>query len=150
MKKKFVVAVSVAASLLGVVVATPAQAAEAPVYFSRINYDSPGSDTRSNVSLNGEWFRLSNSTKKAIQLKDFTVRDTANHIYKFGSYVLNPGKSVTVHTGKGTDGKPAATDRYWGSGAYIWNNTGDTAILRSATGKTINSCTFGKGTATNC
>ncbi|MCY1139131.1 lamin tail domain-containing protein [Actinoplanes sp. Pm04-4] len=150
MKKKFLVGASIAASLLSVAVATPALAAEAPVYFSRIYYDSPGKDTRSNASLNAEWFRLSNSTKKAIQLKGFTVRDAANHVYTFGPYVLNPGKSVTVHTGKGTNGKPAATDRYWGSGNYIWNNTGDTATLRSATGKTINSCKFKKGVATNC
>jgi hypothetical protein len=57
---------------------------------------------------------------------------------------------VTVHTGKGTNGKPGAADRYWGSGNYIWNNTGDTATLRSATGKTINTCKFKKGVATNC
>ncbi|GAA0447002.1 hypothetical protein Ade02nite_85550 [Paractinoplanes deccanensis] len=150
MNKRFLVAASVAASLLGIAVATPAQAAEAPVYFSRIYYDSPGSDTRSNASLNAEWFRLTNSTKKSIQLKNFTVRDAANHVYKFGAYTLAPGKSVTVHTGKGTAGKPSAQDRYWGSGNYIWNNTGDTATLRNPSGKIINSCKFGKGVATNC
>ncbi|MCO8274854.1 lamin tail domain-containing protein [Actinoplanes sp. TRM 88003] len=150
MKKKFLVAASVAASLMGMGFAAPAQAAEAPVYFSRIQYDSPGKDTRSNASLNAEWFRLSNSTKKAIQLKGFTVRDASSHVYTFTAYVLNPGKSVVVRTGKGTNGKPAATDRYWGSGNYVWNNTGDTATLRSATGKVINTCKFKKGTATNC
>ncbi|XVU24574.1 lamin tail domain-containing protein [Actinoplanes sp. CA-054009] len=150
MKKRFFVAAAAAASMLGFAVATPAQAAEAPVYFSRIYYDSPGSDTRSNASLNAEWFRLTNSTKKTIQLKNFTVRDAANHVYKFGAYALAPGKSVVVHTGKGTAGKPSAVDRYWGSGNYIWNNTGDTATLRNPAGKVINTCKFGKGVATNC
>ncbi|MEV4347643.1 lamin tail domain-containing protein [Actinoplanes sp. NPDC049596] len=150
MKKKFFVAAAAAASMLGFAVATPAQAAEAPVYFSRIYYDSPGSDTRSNASLNAEWFRLTNSTKKTIQLQNFTVRDASNHVYKFGAYALLPGNSVTVHTGKGTAGKPAKNDRYWGSGNYIWNNTGDTATLRNPAGKTINTCKFGKGVATNC
>jgi hypothetical protein len=148
--KRFLVSAAVATSLLGIAVATPAQAAEAPVYFSKIYYDSPGSDTRSNASLNAEWFRLTNSTAKTIQLKGFTVRDASNHVYTFGPYALPPRNSVTVHTGKGTAGKPIANDRYWGSGNYIWNNTGDTATLRTPAGKTINSCKFGKGTVTSC
>ena len=150
MRKSVLVALAGSASLLGIAVATPAQAAEAPVYFSRIYYDSPGSDNRSNSSLNAEWFRLTNSTKKGIQLKGFTVRDTSNHVYTFGTYALAPGNSVVVHTGKGTNGKPGAWERYWGSGNYIWNNTGDTATLRTPAGKIINSCKFGKGTVTNC
>ena len=33
-------------------------------------------------------------------------------------------------------------DLYWGSGAYIWNNTGDTATLRTASGSTRDTCTY--------
>ncbi len=38
------------------------------------------------------------------------------------------------------------TDRHWNHSWYIWNNTGDTAILRNQHGTTIGSCTY-KGTA---
>jgi hypothetical protein len=31
---------------------------------------------------------------------------------------------------------------YWGSGNYIWNNTGDTATLRNASGKTLDTCSW--------
>ncbi|HET6529553.1 MAG TPA: lamin tail domain-containing protein [Actinoplanes sp.] len=56
---------------------------------------------------------------------------------------LGAGKRVYLHTGKGTD----AQHRYQGSGNYIWNNTGDTAYLRNAAGKTIDTCTWKSGNA---
>ncbi|MDP3714589.1 MAG: hypothetical protein Q8R60_19150 [Mycobacteriales bacterium] len=30
--------------------------------------------------------------------------------------------------------------RYWGSGAYVWNNDGDAATLRNAAGSTLDTC----------
>jgi hypothetical protein len=64
---------------------------------------------------------------------------------------LKPGARVYVHTGRGTNGKPDGNDVYWGSRAYIWNNTGDTATLKNASGKTIDTCKFGsKGSSTSC
>jgi hypothetical protein len=49
-----------------------------------------------------------------------------------------------VLTGKGTNGKPSSTYRYWGSSGYVWNNSGDTAYLRDATNKSIDSCRWTK------
>ncbi|HEV8529075.1 MAG TPA: hypothetical protein VGS60_16245 [Actinomycetes bacterium] len=42
-------------------------------------------------------------------------------MYKFGTFSLGAGKSVRIHTGTGTN---TSTDRYWNSGAYIWNTPG--------------------------
>ncbi len=62
----------------------------------------------------------------------WTLRDQSNHVYKFGTFKLGPGKSVTVRNGKGTN---TSTTRYWGSSYYIWNNSGgDSATLRTSTG----------------
>jgi hypothetical protein len=49
---------------------------------------------------------------------------------------------VTLRTGKGTN---TSSTRYWGRKGYVWNNTGDTAYLRSSTNKTIDTCGWGKG-----
>ena len=119
------------------------------VQFTRIQYNSPGTDTGSNTSLNNEWFRLTNKTRSTINLKGWTVRDVAKHVYTFSSTVnLAAGKTITVHTGKGTN---TSANRYWGRKGYVWNNGGDTAILRTSAGKTIDSCKWGKGSgATNC
>jgi lamin tail-like protein len=135
---------------------TPKPTAPAPVVprageiqFSKIVYDAPGTDTTSNTSLNGEYFRLTNKGSRTLDLKNWTVRDAAGHSYTFtGSYSLRAGKSVYVHTGKGTNGKPDSTHRYWGRTMHIWNNGGDTAALRSNAGKTIDSCKYGKGGGT--
>jgi Lamin Tail Domain len=125
---------------------TPALAAS-PIKLGRIYYDSPGTDTRTNTSLNAEWFTVRNTGTRTVNLAGWTVRDASSHVYRFGTFYLKAGYSVRVHTGSGTN---TASNRYWGSGNYIWNNTGDTATLRNPAGKTINSCKFGKGTATNC
>ncbi|MEV4704066.1 lamin tail domain-containing protein [Actinoplanes sp. NPDC049316] len=120
----------------------PASAATPSLRFHGAQYDSPGSDTRSNTSLNSEWISLVNSGSRAVNLSGYTVRDKSNHVYKFGNVTIAAnGGRLWLHTGKGTNG---AKDRYWGSGNYIWNNTGDTAYLRNASGKQLDTCTWGK------
>jgi hypothetical protein len=121
-----------------------APAARVVVQFTKIRYDSPGKNTGSNASLNGEWARLTNKGAATVNLLHWTVRDASAHVYTFSSYNLRPGQSVTVFTGKGT----AATGRrYWartGRTGYIWNNGGDTATLRTNAGKTIDTCKWTK------
>jgi hypothetical protein len=135
----------VASSLLAAVsavapqVAFPARAA-CGVSIYEIYYDSPGTDTGSNSSLNGEWIQLRNSCSTGKSLYHWTVRDAAGHIYKFGTYTLGGSKKVKVHTGNGTN---SATDRYWNAGGYVWNNTGpETARLKNAAGTSIDSCSY--------
>jgi Lamin Tail Domain len=120
----------------------PATPAVGSLQFTKIQYDSPGADNRSNTSLNGEWFRVTNKTRSTMALKGWTVRDAANLVYTFGTFNLGAGKSIVVRTGKGSNG---STYRYWGRTGYVWNNTGDTAILRTGAGKTIDTCRWGKG-----
>jgi hypothetical protein len=114
------------------------------VQLTKVVYDSPGKDTGSNTSVNGEYVRLTNRTARTINLRNWTLRDVAGHLYRFtADYPLGAGKNVYVRTGRGTDGKPAG-QRYWGSRSYVWNNSGDTAILRDGTNKTIDSCRWTK------
>jgi hypothetical protein len=128
-----------------------AQAATPKVMITKVYVNTPGSDTpATNTKLNGEYIVIKNTTKSTISLSGWTIRDKAStasgHIYKFASTVkIGAGKSITIHTGKGTN---TSTNRYWGrsgtSGtAYIWNNSGDTAYLRDSAGKTIDTCTWG-------
>lgn len=93
-------------------------------------------------TLNGEYLTLTNTTKSAVSLTGWTVRDAVGHTYTFGSRSLAAGASVVVHTGKGTNGHPHAADSYWGKTAYIWNNGGDTATVRTGAGTAIDSCKY--------
>jgi lamin tail-like protein len=121
-------------------VSGPAAAATPSLRFHGAQYDSPGADTRSAKSLNAEWISLVNSGSKAVNLKGYTIRDASNHVFTFGTTTIAAnGGRVWVHTGKGTK---KAKDVYWGSGNYVWNNTGDTARLRNASGQALDSCSW--------
>jgi hypothetical protein len=109
------------------------------VVIHEIYYNSPGSDDGTNSSLNGEWMQLKNTSSEKISLKDWTVRDTAGHLFTFGTYSIGPNAMVKIHTGRGTGN---ATDRYQGSGTYIWNNDTDKGTLKDAGGKVIDTCSY--------
>jgi Lamin Tail Domain len=128
---------------------TPPPVAPGDVQFSKIVYNSPGADTGSNTSLNGEYVRLTNKTKQTIDLRNWTIRDASGNLYRFSSsHLLGAGKTLYVHTGKGINGRPDSAHRYWGRTGYVWNNSGDTAILRTSSNRTIDSCKWGNGTGT--
>ncbi|GAA4606189.1 hypothetical protein GCM10023195_22040 [Actinoallomurus liliacearum] len=119
--------------------ALPAQAASS-VQIYRVYYDSPGSDNRSNTSLNAEWVQIINRGSTSRSLTGWKLRDRTGYTYTFGSFRLGARKTVYVHTGRGTD---TTKNRYWGRRAYVWNNTGDTAYLRSPSGSLIDKCSWG-------
>jgi len=147
MRRKHVVAIMVAVPLAAGATTVPSFAATTPpVSFTMIQFDSPGSDNRSNSSLNAEWVRLTNNTRSTVQLKGWTVRDKARHVYTFGSYALGAGRRVYVHTGKGRNLTPDAQHVYQQRAAYVWNNDGDTAYLRNAAGAAVDTCSWKAGT----
>ncbi|MFN8082655.1 MAG: lamin tail domain-containing protein [Dermatophilaceae bacterium] len=118
--------------------ATPAPATPA-VMISYIRYDSPGSDTGTNLSLNAEYVIIKNTTTTARVITGWTLRDKTGYTFRFPTFTLKAGASVTVHTGKGT---PSTTHQYYGKTWYVWNNTGDAAYLRNAAGTLVHSCTW--------
>ena len=118
----------------------PAQASPL-LHISKVYVNSPGSDTGTNTSLNGEYIVIKNSASATTYtLTGYTIRDKSAHIYKFPTFRLKPGASVYVHTGSGTN---TGTHLYWRSKAYIWNNSGDAAYLRNSVGTAKDSCSWG-------
>ena len=131
MKLPLLIAATVLAAL-----ATPADAAS-PVLIGKTQYDSPGSDTRTQASLNAEYVTIKNTSTTARVLTGWTLRDASAHVFTFPTFTLPAGRSVIIHTGSGTN---SAGHLYWRSGNYIWNNTGDTATLKTNAGTTVDSC----------
>ncbi|WP_141704499.1 lamin tail domain-containing protein [Planobispora rosea] len=128
------------ASLAAVPLAQPAAAAAPAVQITRLYYDSPGVDRRSNSSLNAEYVTILNTTRRAITLQGWTIRDKTGYAYAFGpDVVLGAGKRLTLRTGQGDDGTSTV---YWNRRQYVWNNDKDTAYLRRADGKLIDSCSY--------
>ncbi len=67
------------------------------------------------------------------------LSDAANHDYTFPTFSLAAGASVRVWVKSGVD---TTTDLYWGSGAAIWNSTGDAATLADSGGELVDSCSY--------
>ncbi|MFF2012498.1 lamin tail domain-containing protein [Streptomyces sp. NPDC058195] len=129
----------------------PASAAshQGGLHLGTIQYDSPGKDNRSNASLNAEWVDIHNNGRTKVQLKGYKLKDNTGYTYTFGSRTVGAGKTVRVHTGKGTN---TSAHVYWNRGSYVWNNTGDKARLIKPSGTLHDSCSWtktGKGTK-NC
>jgi len=90
-------------------------------------------DDREN--LNNEYVVLANAGGKTLDLSGWTVEDEAGATYTFpDGFTLEPDASVTLHTGSGAD---TAEDLYWNSGSPIWNNGGDTVIVRDEQGTIV-------------
>ncbi|MFB6165257.1 MAG: lamin tail domain-containing protein [Haloarculaceae archaeon] len=98
----------------------------------RVRADPAGPD---GDDLNGEYVVLANRGTEPIDLGGWTLSDAAGHTYEFPTGAdLAPGDRLTLHTGSGTDG-PAAF--YWGARTPVWNNDGDTVVVRDATGRAV-------------
>ncbi|MBX0324115.1 lamin tail domain-containing protein [Halomicroarcula sp. F13] len=106
-------------------------ASESGLAVTEIHADAEGDD---NENLNDEYVVLANRGDAPLTLTGWTVADEAGHVYTFRNYTLGPGETVTLHTGRGTDTR---TDRYWGRTGAVWNNGGDTVVVRDADGRLV-------------
>lgn len=108
----------------------------ASVAIIAIDYDPPGRDVAR------EHVVLQNLSKKPVDLTGWTLWDIAPvrpHVFTFPSFSLQSGGQVRVWTKAGMD-DPA--NLFWKRNAAIWNNRGDTAILRDADGTEVGRFTY--------
>ncbi|MFF8264178.1 lamin tail domain-containing protein [Streptomyces virginiae] len=70
---------------------------------SRVQADRPGRDDRSNRSLNAEWVEITNTTRDAINLRGWTLRDSVSNRYRFDNVRLAGRATIRIHTGNGRD-----------------------------------------------
>lgn len=99
---------------------------------AEIHEDAAGHD---GDNLNDEYVVLANRGDAPLDVSGWTVADEAGHEYAFpAGTTVDPGATVTVHTGSGTDSR---TDVYWGAGSPVWNNDGDAVTVRTANGSLV-------------
>jgi len=96
-----------------------------------VRADATGND---NDNLNDEYVTLTNTGSDSLTLDGWTVTDAAGHEYGFEELTLEPGASLRLHTGSGTD---RDGHRYWGASGAIWNNGGDTVTVTAANGTVV-------------
>jgi hypothetical protein len=93
----------------------------------------------SGPSARTRWVKLRNRTSHRVGLDGWTLRDTAHHVYHFVGYSLRAHGTVRVHTGSGRD---TQRNLFQDRRAYVWNNDGDTAILRGPAGNVRDRCSY--------
>lgn len=114
----------------------PSLITQAKIKIVNINADASGND---NENKNGEWVEINNRGESSVSMTNWTLKDEANHVYTFADFTLAPDKSVFIYSGCDIDTQEKL---YWQcpEGEYaIWNNTGDTAFLRDASGNLVDS-----------
>ena len=113
-----------------------------PFRIAKIHYDQ-GS------TLNSEYLVVKNVTGHKRSLTGWRIVDPNDgQRYRFPTTFVPAGSTVTLHTGHGRN---RSGQRYWGQDAPVWNNDGDTAVLKKPSGVTADRCTYdgtGGGTAT--
>ncbi|MET7368137.1 lamin tail domain-containing protein [Streptomyces sp. NPDC005566] len=115
----------------------PAQ--RSAVVLGKIQHDSPGRDNASNRSLNAEWVTVTNTGRRAVNLRGWTLTDESHRSYRFDLRL--PGRSsVRVHTGVGRDTRH---DVYQDRRNYVWDAR-DTATLRDNRGHKVDSKSWGR------
>jgi len=93
----------------------------------RVHADARGDEA---TNLNDEYVVFRNAGDRTIDISGWVVSDEADHRYAFPAGTeLAPGETLTLHTGRGTDGDG---DYYWNADAPVWNNAGDTVFVRDA------------------
>jgi micrococcal nuclease len=98
----------------------------------QIHEDAEG---RERDNLNDEYVVFENTGSSTLDLSGWTVSDEADHIYYFpDGFSLGAGETVTLRTGSGTD---TSSELYWGEGAPVWNNGGDTVVVQDESGSTV-------------
>ena len=105
-----------------------------------IHFDAAGID---DINLNDEWIEITSSCPNVLSLSGWLLKDSsAQNNYVFSDISLDPGKSLKLHSGCGTN---SVSDIYWQCPQKqhaIWNNTGDEAMLFDSHGKLLSDYSY--------
>ncbi|MDQ1024817.1 hypothetical protein QF035_002399 [Streptomyces umbrinus] len=83
---------------------------------------------------------LTNTTRRAVNLDCWTLKDEDGRTYTFNHYRLDGRATVRIYTGRGRD---TDTDLYQDRRHYVWDNRSDTATLRNDRGRFIDDESWG-------
>ncbi len=104
---------------------------------THLQADAPGSDAE---NPNGEWVEIADQGSQPVQMRGYTLKDQANHIYTFGDFTVASGAAFRLYSGQGQN---SPTALYWGLvGDSVWNNNTDTAFLRDTQGALVDVFTY--------
>ncbi|MFQ6141526.1 lamin tail domain-containing protein [Streptomyces seoulensis] len=144
--RRLTAAAAVAGALVGMATLPASAADHTPrshrqgVMISGLHLDNETRAHRSNRSLNNEWVTIGNDSRRDVNLNGWTLSDRQGHTYTFRHYRLAGHATVRVHTGYGHDTR---TDLYQDRRVAVWDKHADTATLRDANRRFVDSVAWG-------
>jgi hypothetical protein len=114
--------------------ATPPPATTGNIVIIKIFYDGVQGPQEPDEHVD-----IRNDDTRSIQLANWTLRDVANHVFTFPSFVMVPRQVCRIYT---NEIHPEWCGFSYGSGSAIWNNSGDTAYLRDSGGSLIDTYSY--------
>lgn len=84
---------------------------------------------------------ITNSTRRAVNLNGWSLRDEDGHTFTFRHVRLDGRSTVRVNTGVGRDTR---RDLFQDRRAYVRNNDYDTAMLRNDRGRFVDDVSWGR------
>lgn len=89
-----------------------------------------------------EYVTFRNTGDEALDLSGWIVENDDGQRFVFpDGFTLDAGQNVTVHSGRGSD---TETDVYWGATSEVWDDDGDTILVRTADGREVLRESYGK------
>jgi hypothetical protein len=118
---------------------TTAQAPAGGITVGPVVPNPPGEDV-----AGGEHVVIRSNRSAPTDMTGWTLVDFGErHRFTFERpFVLGGQRELRVWTGQGADD---ASNLYWGRRAAVWNNPGDVAILRNASGEEVGRYAYGRG-----
>jgi glucose/arabinose dehydrogenase len=110
----------------------PSPVIRSPIVISRIVFDLPGPSE-------DEWIVLENHGVGTVDLRGWSIRDADDNEFRLGKLALGRGRSAVVETGRGV---ARGTRRFWTRGGRVWDDRGDTAVLKTPSGARADSCRY--------
>ncbi len=95
------------------------------------------------INLNEEFVEIKNFSSSLIKLDGYSLTDNKNHLPFIFPQGADVGKEAVIRIRTG-HGMPTSTDFYWNRDAPVWNNEGDTAILKDPRGSVASSVKLAK------
>ena len=106
-------------------------AAESGITITSANFAATSPEKE---NLIDEWVEISNLGSSDVSLAGWTLEDAQNHTYSFPDFSLSAGAKAKIRTGMGND---TSEDLFWNRSSSIWNNGGDMATLKDASGNIV-------------
>ena len=103
------------------------------LHMTSFHANAPGND---NDNINGEYIRVTNTTKSVLNMKDLKIQNLKGYTFDFADLEVPPGHTVKIHSGRGYNQRnpEKQLEMYLGSTRPIWDNEKDLATIYDGNG----------------